>query len=200
MNQSPLTNLWWPEFESGRADVEAHMLGRVNDVDVVIPHVRTKGIAVQAGGHVGLWARQLAKHFTFVHTFEASGDMFDCLYRNVGAYPSVIPTQAALGRREGTAKFSVRRAGRSKIDPAGDETVLLRTIDSLQLPRCDLLYLDIEGHELDALAGAMATITKFRPVIALEVLKGREQETSNWVSANGYTRAQRIHNDWIFTP
>jgi hypothetical protein len=42
------------------------------------------------------------------------------------------------------------------------------TIDSLSLPNCDLIYLDIEGYEMLALFGAANTISNYFPVIAVE--------------------------------
>jgi hypothetical protein len=43
------------------------------------------------------------------------------------------------------------------------------SIDSLNLPECDFIMLDLENHEPKALLGAMHTIRKFKPVISLEV-------------------------------
>lgn len=193
--------LWWPDFESGAEDVQAHMIGRVTDVDVAVKHVRTKGIAVQAGGHIGLWARQLAKHFTFVHTFEPSPDMFECLSRNIEGYRHILSHQCALSEKMGIVGFSERRAGRSKLDPqAGDYNVAVRTLDSLRLPRCDLMYLDLEGHETQALAGATILLARFKPVVVLEVLKNNKDAIEQWAANANYEKVERVHNDWIFLP
>ncbi len=45
------------------------------------------------------------------------------------------------------------------------------TIDSLKLPRLDFIKIDVEGMELDVLAGAEATIWQHHPIIAAEALK-----------------------------
>jgi FkbM family methyltransferase len=42
------------------------------------------------------------------------------------------------------------------------------TIDSLNDPSIQFIHLDVEGHELPALQGALQTIQKFRPLIAVE--------------------------------
>lgn len=192
--------MWWPEFETGQPVVRDYIIRRVTDVNVAVKHVRTHGIAVQAGGHVGFFPRQLAKHFSVVFTFEAIPAMAECLRLNMTSYPNVLVTNAALGAAAGTAKFAARRSGRSRADEAGELEVTQVTIDSLNLPRCDLIYLDIEGGELAALAGAAETIAKFRPVIVLEVLKGQLESTMEWVNANKYNVSEHIHNDRIFTP
>jgi FkbM family methyltransferase len=200
MIYSPKYNLWWPEFETDHEDVEAYIASRVTDADVVAGHVRTKGMCIQAGGHVGMFPRQLAKHFAFVFTFEPIPDMHACLKRNVESYQHIIATNAALGPEMGRLRMATRRSGRSRATDDGDITVEQITIDRIHLPRCDLIYLDIEGFELPALVGAKETIKKFRPVIAVEVLKGEAPKVQAWATANNYTVAQRIHSDWILTP
>ena len=45
------------------------------------------------------------------------------------------------------------------------------TIDSLNLDKCDLMKIDVEGGEWDVLNGAHLTLTKYMPVIILETWK-----------------------------
>lgn len=54
------------------------------------------------------------------------------------------------------------------IDRDNTLSVPVTIIDKLNLERLDLLKLDIEGMELDALAGAKETIERCRPVIMVE--------------------------------
>lgn len=176
------------------------MFGRVTDIDVAMKYVDTRGIAVQAGGHVGLWPRRLAQHFVLVHTFEPSADMYACLELNTVGIRNIMPHRAALGSAPHAAPFSVRRSGRSKFDPEGQEMVEVMMIDDLNLPRCDLIYLDVEGAEILALTGAAETIRKYRPVLVLETLKGKVDDIDAWTRKHQYSLAQRIHNDRIFTP
>jgi FkbM family methyltransferase len=51
---------------------------------------------------------------------------------------------------------------------AAGETVPLVTIDSLALPKCDLIKIDVEGMELDVLKGASNTLQRFRPRLYVE--------------------------------
>lgn len=198
----PQYNLWWPDFEGDPLRGLVRMTKRVTDCDVVAAKARTKGIAVQAGGHIGIWARQLAKQFAFVHTFEPIPETFECLKLNTQHCPNIIAHHNGLAATAGgTLDFIARDGGRSKVCTApGSVQVPVTTIDALQLPRCDLIYLDVERYELEVLKGAVETIAHYRPVLALEVLDGQGEAVRSWAQVNNYTFAGKVHSDWMFTP
>lgn len=193
--------LWWPSFEDEPNAGLVRMMKRVNDCDVVSSFTRTRGIAVQAGGHCGLWARQLAKSFALVHTFEPVPDMFECLKKNTQYSQNIITHEKALGRENVMVQIAPRSGGKSKVlGSSSSSDVEQVTIDSLNLPRCDLIYLDIERYELEALAGAKETIAHFRPVIALEVLDGEELRIQQWMDDHKYSHVKSIHSDCVYAP
>lgn len=70
-------------------------------------------------------------------------------------------------------------------EQAGQRTRLF-TIDSLALPRLDFLKIDIEGMEMEALAGAMDTIRRFRPQMMIEKIKSDETALRNLLLAEDY--------------
>jgi hypothetical protein len=62
-----------------------------------------------------------------------------------------------------------------------------------ELPRCDVIKMDIEGAELRALSGAAQVLARFRPVLVLEVydaaLAGSGatvEELLTWLETHGY--------------
>jgi len=69
-----------------------------------------------------------------------------------------------------------------------DNTVLVRTmtLDELNLPRLDFIKIDIEGMELEALAGGQATISKYRPILLIEKIKTDNRLLDQWLRDNGY--------------
>lgn len=73
-------------------------------------------------------------------------------------------------------------------EQAGQRTRLF-TIDSLALPRVDFIKIDIEGMEMEALAGAAQTIRRFRPQMIIEKIKSDETALQNWLAAEGYRMA-----------
>jgi len=82
----------------------------------------------------------------------------------------------------------------------GEETenIALVTIDSVVPPyrRVSVLQLDVEGHELAALAGGLATVLRWRPLIILETVP------KDWVEENllpvGYRAVGQCHGNSVF--
>jgi len=105
-----------------------------------------------------------------VHCFEPSRATFEILRRRAGDDERVILNHFGLGRaREsailhydkpgsGLASMTKRRLDHFGIDVALSEDIEIRTVDEYcrdhKIDRVSLLKIDIEGHELDALAGA----------------------------------------------
>ena len=77
------------------------------------------------------------------------------------------------------------------------------TIDDLKLNCCDLIVLDVEGSELDALKGAKSTIERFHPVVMLEQkslphMNGAATAASDYLCKTfGYFVAGSVHRDII---
>src|SRR5262245_32585545 len=60
------------------------------------------------------------------------------------------------------------------------------TVDGLGLPRLDLIKIDIEGMEEEALKGAEATIEACRPVLIIEFIKSDREKLAENVRKRGY--------------
>jgi FkbM family methyltransferase len=71
----------------------------------------------------------------------------------------------------------------------GDDTgtdVRMITLDSLNLPRCDLIKIDVEGMEASVIAGAAATISKHLPIIMVESIKSDKMRLRATLLGMGY--------------
>lgn len=139
----------------------------------ILPLVDNTGIMIQAGGNCGFILSTFVDHFDFIYTFEPDPVNFYCLSQNVTA-DNVFKMQACLGEANGTTRVQQliredRPHDTGGVHVAGDGYLPLIAIDSLNLPGCDLLQLDVEGFELKALKGAINTITKYKPVICVEL-------------------------------
>ena len=137
--------------------------------------VPRRGVVVQAGGNCGVYVKQYAAIFETVYTFEPDPINFYCLQQNVPD-THVHKTQACLGEAAGHAGINTegKNAGGYYVN-SSHGPLEMRTIDSLELCSCDLIHLDIEGYELPALRGSVATIKRHHPVIALEYRENQAQ-------------------------
>jgi FkbM family methyltransferase len=88
---------------------------------------------------------------------------------------------------------------------AGLELIPVVTVDE-SVPadrKVSVLQLDVEGHEAEALAGAIATIQRNKPLLIVEVLPGSALVTSSFFAENilalGYREAFRIPGNLGFT-
>jgi FkbM family methyltransferase len=75
------------------------------------------------------------------------------------------------------------------IDYSENKMVDVQTIslDSFNLPRLDLIKMDVEGMEPDALAGAATCIGKHHPILLVEMAKTDKDQLRAWLENIGYS-------------
>ena len=88
-----------------------------------------------------------------------------------------------------------QRSGNEFIGQAVDytqntSTVRKLALDEFNLPRLDLIKIDIEGMELEALEGAKETIGRTRPIMLIEKIKTDAGDLRQWLTARGYELAE----------
>lgn len=195
-----IDGIYWPAYDS---ECRHYTVAHISDAQHFVEFCTNRRVAVQAGGNVGLFPKEFSKHFDQVITFEPDYLNYRCLALNAPER-NIIKIQAALGY-ERCALALVKEPGNCGAHYVKDgmDFYTLR-LDDLNLPICDLIQLDIEGYEFEALKGADKTIKRCSPVIVLE-LKGheerygtKEQDILNWLSERGYRQASRIHRDIVF--
>lgn len=193
----------WPASDVRGADF---IFGALPDLEVAYRHCRAFDVAVQAGGNCGLWPKDMAGKFRLVYTFEPDPMNFRCLAANVPE-ENVFKFNAALGNKRGTVGLYRYEAnvGAHYVNEAGDIPVLC--IDDLGLRACDLIYLDIEGCELQALYGAQHTIQRHRPTIVIEEKPGQPDrygsaigDAERFICQFGYKVVERLHRDVVMVP
>ncbi len=171
--------------------------------------VTDRSVAIDGGAHVGTWTELMSAAFDIVHAFEPSPAFAD-LMRNAKAWPNVICHDAALMdepcwiesyHRKKIGKLTSRRV--RKVEHRGSDGVM---IDELELTRCGLIKLDVEGCEYPALIGARETIARCKPFILVELcghgghVGYSDQDVRDLLISIGYTQAWQYHVDVGFAP
>jgi FkbM family methyltransferase len=160
---------------------ELQMRGKLHEPEVglVSELLPRGGVAVDVGANEGLWVYHLQKIASEVIAFEPSNALAKSLDRKSGA--NVQVERVALSNAPGTAELRFPRRQRSwgtieaanRLHRTGNEVVSqrvdVRTLDSYELRRVDLIKVDVEGHEFSVLEGAGKTLERCRPNIVVEV-------------------------------
>jgi FkbM family methyltransferase len=167
------------EYSEAEADMFRHFLK---------PGMTAVEVGANIGAHTLALARIVGRQGR-VLAFEPQRVVFQMLCANlaVNGIEHVEAHWAAVGSAPGTiivprvsgterANFGGLAAGGAQ----GDEVRLL-TLDSLALPACDFLKIDVEGMEQDVLLGARNTIGRSRPTISVE--NDREEKSPELIRA-----------------
>lgn len=143
------------------------------------------GVFLDIGGNTGIYTVKAAQFFRghgggTVVTYEPLPEMLAELDHNLAAngFDNVRLRSFCLGAQPGTAEFWLnfnRPASSSLVssDPkAGHRSMLVLRLDDVypleKLGRLDYVKIDVEGAEVQVLAGAYETLRQFRPIIQLE--------------------------------
>lgn len=164
--------------------------------------VRPGMTVVEVGANIGVHTVQLAGlvgESGSVLAFEPQAVVFQLLCANV-ALNSILHVrcyQKGVGQKPGSLlvpPLDYRQAanfGNVSLQPASPgergERVDAVSLDSLQLPRCDFIKIDVEGMEWEVLQGAEGTIKQHHPTLYLECDQVEQSaQITNWLGQLGY--------------
>ena len=171
-------------------------------------------VAVDVGANIGAFVLSWARAMTgwgSVLAIEPQEPLFYALCGNIALnnLANVRAVWAALGASDGFIEVpalnydmpgsfgSLELRDRIEAEPIGQavdytDTVetRLRTLDSLlgnmELPRLDLLKIDVEGMELEVIDGAWETIKRCRPAVIVEWIKTKAEALRETLTALDY--------------
>ena len=163
-------------------------------------------VALDIGANIGNHACFMANRFAKVIAFEPNPIVFHVLMantlgRNVDCLNLGLSNQTA--QLPLVVKFP--NYGLAHIALEGetpDITVDVQPLDSLaqalHLDRVDFIKLDVDGHEIEVLEGALGVISRFRPIIALEAMYKLDPALGD--RTLGFLEGAGYHCFYEFTP
>ena len=154
---------------------------------------------VEIGANIGAHTVPLAKACApgVLHAFEPQQRVFQVMCANLvlNGLANVIAHPDACGEADGSAMVpwldyeADNNFGGVPVlpDAASGDKVRVITLDSLELPECGLIKIDVEGFEPQVLRGAAETIARCRPLIYTENDRPDQQgEVIALIDAMGY--------------
>jgi len=192
--------MWIPAFDHKPEAAYRSLQSGMPDLETTINMCERKRTVFQAGGNIGLWPIRLARSFNKVFTFEPVPATFRCLERNTRGVSNIFKFPSALGAEQVVLKMRPSvSAGSWRVDTKeGTFEVPQTTIDSAQRADVDVIILDIEGYEVEALKGAAKTIERCKPLIHVEELPRAQEAIRAHMRSIGYRLARDYHRDRVY--
>lgn len=182
-------------------------------------------VVVDGGANIGVHSIAIGRHvlgWGTVQAFEAQERLYYALCGNIALMNlfNVFAYHVALGTIVGTIDIPqpdyLKSGSLGSLElnhnennefigqpisyaPKALKQIAMVSIDSLNLPRCDFIKLDIEGMELAALEGARETISKFRPILLIEWIKAGQAPLEEFMAHFEYSNT-RVGMNLIFCP
>lgn len=181
------------------------------EIDLFRQVVKPGSLVVEVGANLGthtlFFARQVGLDGAVV-AFEPQRVVFQSLCANMAlnSVTNVQCFQKAVGEKPGEILVpsldSTREENYGGLSLEGSqqgESTPLVTIDSLNLGRCALLKVDVEGMERQVLVGAAQTIARCRPILYVE--NDRRERAAELVRfIDGLEYAMYWHLPPLFNP
>lgn len=160
-------------------------------------NIKNFNLAVDVGANIGLHSVRFAQKFSQVESFEPFSINYECLEKNVSTFTNVNLHKKALGSINKTKTISLPK----DLDNSGavsfvdfqnsereliHELVEIKTLDDYELSP-DLIKIDTQNYELEVLKGARNTLEKHKPILIIEVGKGKPlQDIQEYLNQFGY--------------
>lgn len=192
---------------------------QLKKLDRAVEFVKTRGVAIDIGAHVGLWSKVLASRFEHVYAFEPLKPHRDCFARNLEGIGNVTLFGYALSDKSEqlNIRMPLDNTGHSHVakDYDGDASREWEChavpLDSLKWPdklKIDFVKIDVEGWELAVVRGAEETLRKHWPVIIIEQKPHGNAERYGWKQRDalaqllrwGFKEVAHISGDHILVP
>lgn len=195
---------WWPASDERARYAILTEVGPA--IDWLQRHNDRWSEIIQAGGNTGVYAKALKALFKRVITVEPDehnhgAALFNLAGSTVSLYRAAFGDQGAPC---GVIEHEPGNCGAHRIGAQNaNSSVPMLTIDSLHL-KPDVIWLDVEGYELQALKGAAETLKKYRPLVITEEknlgrLYGYEDEAIGaFLCGFGYRQISTHGNDRMY--
>lgn len=153
-------------------------------------------VGIDVGAHIGNHSLFFSRFCKEVHAFEPNPETYRFLKMNCPN--NVLTYNSALGKERGLGRIIMlddNEEYNACVEP-GKGDVLILSLDYWDL-KPDFIKVDVEGYEVDVLAGGSDTISEHLPELFLECREDSDlKKVSEYVDRWGY----RPIKSYAFTP
>ena len=155
--------------------------------------------AIDVGAHWGLYSFYMMKYSKKCWAFEPNPKLSTLLQRTFGN--SLVVEPDALSNTNGVTRlripannYTLATIEQSNLlidyKQINEINVPIRKLDEYEIPNVGFIKIDVEGHELTVLQGALQTLEKYKPTILIEAEERHKLKTveniTTFLSELGY--------------
>ena len=161
-------------------------------------------IGANVGSHSLYWA--IERNAKKVYSFEPYTPTYEILDTNIklnNLEKTIFPSNKGLSNELCNANvksFMESNIGGTTFEKNADGEFEFVSLDSLNIAeKIDLIKIDVEGHEMEVLEGAIKTIFNNKPIIVIETFNKKEQVVQ-FLNSLGFALVETIREgeDYIF--
>lgn len=161
------------------------------------------------GANIGRYTLMLHDRFKQIHSFEPTQETYDILNYNItmNHIQNVYLHKLAAWSREEQLTFYIKNnpGGNSASMPENSiskQTVNAVRLDTMinQFGKVDLIKIDIEGAEPEALKGLQSILKSSKPVVIVEVLECNNETVYDYMASMGYVLVEKQNRNHLFKP
>lgn len=187
-----VNGLWWVTKDIDAWD--GPLMDWQRDKSKFMNFVKEFDTVIQAGGCCGMYPRFYKNYFKNVYTFEPDPISFfaldmNCVGEGYNKFNCGLSNQMQSGTMYRPDPMNI---GMNEVR-LGDGDIQLVTLDSLNIPKCNLLHLDVEGAESRVIWGAKNLIEANDPVVIVERGNG-----SDLLKQMGYELVHVLAMDHVY--
>lgn len=190
-----------PKESQHRPAAQQVLAGKVYEeetIQYIIDNSKGNGI-IHAGAYFGDFIPALSSHFTKVYAFEINHTNYNAATKTIeiNNLKNVDLSFNALGNQNTTINVLAepQMGGSSMVNKNGKQQITQVLLDKVINHKIDIIHLDIEGYELNALEGAVNIIQKDKPIVILE---DNNNNTSPFMKKMGYSKVGKINFNTVW--
>lgn len=141
--------------------------------------ISQSSVIVDIGCHIGTYSLPLAKQGHSLISIDGSVDSIACLEeaKKRNNIENIVTFNKIISNNEHSCTFNPKSSAYSAMDDhaASKDIQTTTTVDRLfsselsDVSQCNIIKIDIEGYESEAIEGAVDTIAKYKPLLLLEI-------------------------------